>query len=193
MPKSCTVHRSISLVRSSNEATWRRVLTFQVPILNSSRSWLSFPVVFPSALWWASSQDKGRDRVGCRLLSPPGPEENGIAQFNKFSFWPVSLSCSLWFFCRLHEIWDYLKGKPGYKGWNLKFVALHMLQLFWFSFCLMISLFIKWASNIFWRSGCAPKPIRFLVNMYVKGVLHPRSVFGLFLHFSQKLQHIGNK
>ena len=74
MPKSCTVHRSISLVRSSNEATWRRVLTFQVPILNSSRSWLSFPVVFPSALWWASSQDKGRDRVGCPLLSPPGPE-----------------------------------------------------------------------------------------------------------------------
>ena len=27
----------------------------------------------------------------------------------------------------------------------------------------------------------------------VKGVLHPRLVFGLFLHFSQKLQHIGNK
>ena len=26
-----------------------------------------------------------------------------------------------------------------------------------------------------------------------KGVLHPRPVFGLFLHFSQKLQHIGNK
>ena len=26
-----------------------------------------------------------------------------------------------------------------------------------------------------------------------KGVLHPRSVFGLFLHFSQKLQHIGYK
>ena len=26
-----------------------------------------------------------------------------------------------------------------------------------------------------------------------KGVLHPRSVFGLFLYFSQKLQHIGNK
>ena len=26
-----------------------------------------------------------------------------------------------------------------------------------------------------------------------KGVLHPRSVFGLLLHFSQKLQHIGNK
>ena len=25
------------------------------------------------------------------------------------------------------------------------------------------------------------------------GVLHPRPVFGLFLHFSQKLQHIGNK
>ena len=29
--------------------------------------------------------------------------------------------------------------------------------------------------------------------LIVKGVLHPRSVFGLFLHFSQKLQHIGNK
>ena len=27
----------------------------------------------------------------------------------------------------------------------------------------------------------------------IKGVLHPRLVFGLFLHFSQKLQHIGNK
>ena len=26
-----------------------------------------------------------------------------------------------------------------------------------------------------------------------KGVLHPRPVFGLFLHFSQKLQHIGIK
>ena len=26
-----------------------------------------------------------------------------------------------------------------------------------------------------------------------KGVLHPRPVFGLFLYFSQKLQHIGNK
>ena len=26
-----------------------------------------------------------------------------------------------------------------------------------------------------------------------KGVLHPRAVFGLFLHFSQKLQHIGIK
>ena len=27
----------------------------------------------------------------------------------------------------------------------------------------------------------------------IKGVLHLRPVFGLFLHFSQKLQHIGNK
>ena len=27
----------------------------------------------------------------------------------------------------------------------------------------------------------------------LKGVLHPRPVFGLFLHFSRKLQHIGNK
>ena len=29
--------------------------------------------------------------------------------------------------------------------------------------------------------------------MVLKGVLHPRPDFGLFLHFSQKLQHIGNK
>ena len=27
----------------------------------------------------------------------------------------------------------------------------------------------------------------------LKGVLHPRPVFELLLHFSQKLQHIGNK
>ena len=26
-----------------------------------------------------------------------------------------------------------------------------------------------------------------------KGVLHPRPVFWLFMHFSQKLKHIGNK
>ena len=32
----------------------------------------------------------------------------------------------------------------------------------------------------------------FFVDKF-KGVLHPRPVFGLFLHFSQKLQHIGNK
>ena len=30
-------------------------------------------------------------------------------------------------------------------------------------------------------------------NGLLKGVLHPRSVFGLFLHFPQKLQHIGDK
>ena len=27
----------------------------------------------------------------------------------------------------------------------------------------------------------------------LKGVLHPRPVFELFFHFSQKLQHIGHK
>ena len=27
----------------------------------------------------------------------------------------------------------------------------------------------------------------------IKGVLHPRPVFWLFIHFAQKLQHIGNK
>ena len=37
------------------------------------------------------------------------------------------------------------------------------------------------------------KTIRKLIKMILKGVLHPRPVFGLFLHFSQKLQHIGNK
>ena len=31
------------------------------------------------------------------------------------------------------------------------------------------------------------------VQPSLKGVLHPRPVFGLFLHISQKLQHIGNK
>ena len=30
-------------------------------------------------------------------------------------------------------------------------------------------------------------------SLVLKGVLHPMPVFGLFLHFSQKLQHIGNK
>ena len=32
-----------------------------------------------------------------------------------------------------------------------------------------------------------------IIIQVFNGVLHPRSVFGLFLHFSQKLQHIGNK
>ena len=31
------------------------------------------------------------------------------------------------------------------------------------------------------------------IRLSFKGVLHPRPVFGMFLHFSQKLQHIGNK
>ena len=29
--------------------------------------------------------------------------------------------------------------------------------------------------------------------IWIKGVLHPRALFGLFLNFSQKLQHIGDK
>ena len=33
----------------------------------------------------------------------------------------------------------------------------------------------------------------FKIDTSLKGVLHPRPVFGLFLHFSQKLQNIGNK
>ena len=50
----------------------------------------------------------------------------------------------------------------------------------------------------------ADRPFRFQKNYklgivnakpggLVKGVLHPRPVFWLFMHFSQKLQHIGNK
>ena len=34
---------------------------------------------------------------------------------------------------------------------------------------------------------------RGLDSRIFKGVLHPRPVFGLFMHFSQNLQHIGNK
>ena len=37
------------------------------------------------------------------------------------------------------------------------------------------------------------KDLRSEIQRKLKGVLHPRPVFGLFLHFSQKLQHIGNK
>ena len=32
-----------------------------------------------------------------------------------------------------------------------------------------------------------------ICGQLLKGVLHPRPLFGLFLYFSQKLQHIGNK
>ena len=32
-----------------------------------------------------------------------------------------------------------------------------------------------------------------IISLGVKGVLHPWPVFWLFMHFSQKLQHIGNK
>ena len=32
-----------------------------------------------------------------------------------------------------------------------------------------------------------------VLDLLLKGVLHPRPVFGLFLYFSHKLQHIGNK
>ena len=32
-----------------------------------------------------------------------------------------------------------------------------------------------------------------IVETLLKGVLHPWPVFWLFMHFSQKLQHIGNK
>ena len=30
-------------------------------------------------------------------------------------------------------------------------------------------------------------------HCYLKGVLHPRPLLGLFVHFSQKLQHIGDQ
>ena len=46
----------------------------------------------------------------------------------------------------------------------------------------------KWFSQ-----GGSMEPTGVKVPWSLKGVLHPRLVFGLFLHFSQKLQHIGNK
>ena len=49
---------------------------------------------------------------------------------------------------------------------------------------------IKSGSNASWS---AYRSMRNHVNSSIKGVLHPRLVFGLFLLFSQKLQHIGNK
>ena len=36
-------------------------------------------------------------------------------------------------------------------------------------------------------------PEKYGLSFDIKGVLHPRPVFGLFLYFSQKLRHIGNK
>ena len=41
--------------------------------------------------------------------------------------------------------------------------------------------------------GAIPSLCKNHVLGAIKGVLHPRPVFGLFLHFSQKLQHIDNK
>ena len=52
------------------------------------------------------------------------------------------------------------------------------------------NLFDKIVASLF-ENG---KITRFSYNIFrVKGVLHPRPVFGLFMHFSQKLQQIGNK
>ena len=53
-------------------------------------------------------------------------------------------------------------------------------------FSMKLSISRKIHTNTIWQS-------KFSTYNPVKGVLHPRPVFGLFLHFSQKLQHIGNK
>ena len=42
--------------------------------------------------------------------------------------------------------------------------------------------------EIFWEC-----PLYEIWEYAFKGVLHPWPVFWLFMHFSQKLQHIGNK
>ena len=47
--------------------------------------------------------------------------------------------------------------------------------------------------DIIYKMGNDFHDIVCLSILLIKGVLHPRSVFGLFLHFPQKLQHIGDK
>ena len=43
------------------------------------------------------------------------------------------------------------------------------------------------------KSACTVGVSEKVTERCFKGVLHPRPVFGLFMHFSQNLQHIGNK
>ena len=47
-------------------------------------------------------------------------------------------------------------------------------------------------SSLFVRNLFYQHIVQF-IKLSLEGVLHPRPVFGLFLHFSQKLQHTGNK
>ena len=47
---------------------------------------------------------------------------------------------------------------------------------------------LTWKCHIDWISKTLSRNIGI-----IKGVLHPRPVFGLFMHFSQKVQNIGNK
>ena len=51
---------------------------------------------------------------------------------------------------------------------------------------------ILWGLHSF---GITFEPMASIINYIspIKGVLHPRPVFWLFMQFSQKLQHIGNK
>ena len=59
-----------------------------------------------------------------------------------------------------------------------------------FFVCLFVCLFVSLSVQT--SSFCVKSASGYL-DFTFKGVLHPRAVFGLFLHFSQKLQHIGDK
>ena len=73
---------------------------------------------------------------------------------------------------------------------------------------LMYGCFLEWIlCSILWekitgRIGtvCRSRPLRMIffpmtnyAEFCLKGVLHPRPVFGLFLHFCQKLQYFGDR
>ena len=48
--------------------------------------------------------------------------------------------------------------------------------------------------KVIWYNPPYSKSVKTNVGaQFLKGVLHPRPVFLLFMHFSQKLQHIGSK
>ena len=60
--------------------------------------------------------------------------------------------------------------------------------------CIHMAIYRPPGSNIYIFKYCTfLNNSPFLHEYPVKGVLHPRPVFWLFMHFSQKLQHIGNK
>ena len=52
---------------------------------------------------------------------------------------------------------------------------------------------VKKKDCLAYKKVCKFKTSLIKFNNAFKGVLHPWPVFWLFMHFSQKLQHIGNK